>query len=72
MQILILIFISNWYCKFLVVLISLVSGRDIGDEFSEAVKNLINRSFVKKYYPNFILFPERLAKNMLKSKISEI
>jgi hypothetical protein len=31
-----------------------------------------NRWFVKKYYQNTIFFPERTAKNKLKSKISEI
>jgi hypothetical protein len=31
-----------------------------------------NRSFVKKYYPNFMSSTERSAKNMIKSKVSEI
>jgi hypothetical protein len=30
-----------------------------------------NRSFIKKYYPDFIFFPERTVKNMLKSRDSE-
>jgi hypothetical protein len=49
-----------WYCLTLKFL------KSISDQ-----TRVSNRSFVKKYYPNFILIPERTAKNMLKSKISE-